>query len=156
MNELIKRLANRLKIQYACFLAFSSLICLSFECGLLNRNFYLSDVRITYILETVGIICTLAVVPITLKLYGRFVNNKLRNLSLVEGMNKYKKMYLSLLFMFESVLLLDIYVYYATSSNVGAFCAFIILVATLLCVPTKKRIVKELDLDEDNEKSEEE
>lgn len=146
MDEKIDKLLTTLKIEYAIlWIASLSLIPL-YESNILDEGIYAGNVKMEYILYSIGILLSVGLIPLALKLFSLSVVTRIRNLSIDDAIKSYRKwseIRLGLLFI-PSVLNLSFY--YMTMNTTGIFCASMALIASLFCVPDKNKILVELDL----------
>ena len=151
MNELVKRLKNILQIEYITFIILALLFSFAYEIGWLEEGRYATDVRMQYILESIGIIVATCFVPLALKLFGWVMEKKIRKRALTSAIKLYRLMGEIRLMLLALVVFINIYVYYATLDNIGGLCALIGVTASLFCLPSAKKIESELDLTKNTE-----
>ena len=146
MNELVKRLTNNLQIEYVIFIISALAFCEDYEFGWLQEGEYAADVRMQYILETIGIVVATCLVPLSLKSFGWVMEKKIKRAPLASAIRLYRRMGEVRLALLAIVVFVNIYVYYATLDNIGGLCALIGVTASLFCLPSAKKIESELDL----------
>lgn len=143
---MFKQFAKRLNIQYYVFLLLPVILVIVYEADHLPVGIYADDPRMQYIWETVGILTAIVCVPLALKLFNIVLRKKIDEVNLSEALKKYifwSGLRLSIL---EVAVILNIFVYYSTLSNVGAFCGLITLTASFFCLPSEKRLREELNV----------
>jgi hypothetical protein len=148
MNEKIDKLLATLKIEYSFFWIGSLSLIPLYESNIIQEGIYTDDVKIKYILYTVGILLSVILIPLALKLFSVSLVNRIRNLSIDDAMKSYRKwseIRLGLLFI---PAILNISFYYMTMDTTGILCASMALIASLFCVPDKKKILNELDIEQ--------
>ena len=148
MNEKIDKLLVTLKIEYSFFWIGSLSLIPLYESNIIQEGIYTDDVKIKYILYTVGILLSVILIPLALKLFSLSLVNRIRNLSIDDAMKSYRKwseIRLGLLFI---PAILNISFYYMTMDTTGILCASMALIASLFCVPDKKKILNELDIEQ--------
>lgn len=144
---LFKQIARKLNIQYYLFWLLPILLFVGYETEILPMiGEYADDARMQYILETVGILTAIVCVPLSLKLFSIVLKKKIDPSNLADALRQYVKWSAIRLGILEVAALLNIFVYYLTMSNVGAFCGLIALTASIFCLPGEKRLREELNI----------
>lgn len=143
---MFKKIAQKLKTQYYLFWVLPVLLVLAYEMNLLPVGLYADDPRMMYVWETVGILTAIVCVPLSLKLFSIVLKRKIDEVHLTEALSKYIVWSGVRLVLLEVAVVLNIFVYYLTLSNVGAFCALIALTASVFCLPGEKRMREELNV----------
>jgi len=143
---MFKQIARNLKIQYYLFWLLPVLLMVGYETDLLPVGLYADDPRMMYIWETIGILTAIVCVPLSLKLFNIVLRKKIDEVHLAEALSKYIFWSGVRLALLEIAVLLNVFVYYLTLSNVGAFCALIALTASVFCFPGEKRMREELNI----------
>jgi len=151
MDEKLKRIILHLQIQYAVFIFFVLLLGISYEMEWLPTGLYAIDPRMQYILETVGILVTIAFVPFSLKLYSRVYTRYIQNAPLLKALKLYELWSSIRLLLLVVAVLLNIVVYYLTLDNIGGLCALIGITASLFCLPGENKMRKEMNIEETHE-----
>lgn len=152
MDKRINRIVGRLKLQYGLFLGIGILLSLVYETGLLPEGTYADDVRMEYIMETVGILLAVIAIPLSLKLFSFVLKKRIADASVLGAFSKYCFWSGIRLFILLIAVLFNVVVYYTTLSNVGILCALMTVVASFFCIPSEKRLREELFLNkQDNE-----
>lgn len=144
--EEIKETAVRMQVEYVLVWVVTLVIALVFECGILDEGALVGNPRVEFLFETVEIQFTLAIIPLSLKYFGRTLP-KWRVLPLKAALQAYHKTAVVRLFLLAFAVWGNLLLYYITLNNIGGLCALIAGIAILFCVPGKKRIMNELDLE---------
>ncbi len=144
---LLKPTLKKVKSYYLVFWVINLALIVAFETGLLPEGLYAGDARMEYILETIGILLVIAMVPLSLKLFSRVLHRKIDRLPFAEALQKYQQWSLIRVLLLLSATLYNIVVYYLTLHSIGALCLMIGLTASLFCIPGEKRIRRELQID---------
>ncbi|MCD8167671.1 MAG: hypothetical protein LUE93_17200 [Bacteroides sp.] len=144
---LLKPTLEKVKSYYLVFWGINLALIVAFETGLLPEGLYAGDARMEYILETIGILLVIAMVPLSLKLFSRVLHRKIDRLPFAEALQKYQQWSLIRVLLLLSATLYNIVVYYLTLHSIGALCLMIGLTASLFCIPGEKRIRRELQID---------
>lgn len=146
MDEQIKKLVRILQIQYWLFISLAIAYCAVYEIGWIEEGIYAGDVRLQYIWETIAILTTVILVPLSLKLFNIVMTKKVVKSSLQVAMRLYKRWNEIRLLMLAIVTFLNIYVYYTTLDNIGGLCALIGVTASIFCLPSEKKLKEELNI----------
>lgn len=146
MDELVKKLIRVLQIEYAVFIMLALLFCIAYEAGWLVEGGYATDVRMQYILQTIGVLVAICLVPLSLKMFGVVLKKKIQRAPLPIAMKVYRITSEVRLVLLALVVYVNIYVYYATLDNIGGLCALIGVTASLFCLPNTKKVEAELDI----------
>lgn len=149
MEELIKKILSQMKAQFIAFWILPVLLILLGETGSEWVGMYADNVRTIYIFETTTILLTAICVPISLKLFAWVLINRIDKKSIINAIRLYVFWSGIRLLLLSLPVLMGFMVYYLTLSNKGVLCAFIALTASLFCLPSEKRIRKELQIDKE-------
>ena len=85
MKTRINRLLNRLKVEYAAFWVLCLLLLCLYETEVLPQGVWAGDVRMEYILQTVGILLAVAFIPLSLRVFSLSLTRYVRQLPLEEA-----------------------------------------------------------------------
>ena len=149
MKEQIKRILTLQKVMFSIVWVAPILIVVLNETGVYQKGIYQGDVQMDYILQSISILLTMGLIIFALRMFNLNLVKRIKNLPLQEALKSYRiwcDVRLSLLFV---PIVLDFAFYYLTLNTTSLFCGLMALIATLFCVPTKSRIMNELDLPED-------
>lgn len=146
MEKKIKQLLGWLRLEYAGMWVLPLGLVLLYETGCLTEGAYAGDDRMEYILQTVGILLAVGLIPLSLRLFSLSLVKHVKQLSLPEALKSYRRWSEVRLGMLLVPVLVNLSFYYLTLNTSGALCAMMALMASLFCVPTHKRILDELDL----------
>ena len=141
MEKKIRQLLRYLQIEYVAVWVLPLLLVALYETGVMTEGAYAGDVRMDYVLQTVGILLAVGLIPLSLRLR-----------SLPEALRSYRRWSEIRTGMLVVPVLVNLSFYYLTLNNTGVLCAMMALISSLFCVPTRKRMLDELDLvKEENE-----
>jgi hypothetical protein len=136
-----------LQIEYVAVWVLPLLLVALYETGVMTEGAYAGDVRMDYVLQTVGILLAVGLIPLSLRLFSLSLVKNVKQRSLPEALKSYRRWR-----MLVVPVLVNLSFYYLTLNNTGVLCAMMALIASLFCVPTRKRMLDELDLvKEENE-----
>lgn len=145
-----KQILCRLRAEYLAFLLLAAVLVLLHETGVFNKGFLVGNASAVYVTECVGILLTIALIPVALKSFHKALlrmaevkDERLRRRSYV----KWNEIRLA---MFVVVVVLNTSIYYATSDNMCGYCALMGLVASFFCWPTKNGVEAELSMSADS------
>lgn len=143
MEQNTRTLARQLAIAYAayiiCVLAFAA----TYELVPGAKGALVGDAAVEYAIDTVCVLMTIIVVPLSIRIFAKMIARH-RSLGTAERMVRYHVMWNIRILCYAIVTVMDLWAYYATLNNIGAFCALICVIASLLFLPTRKRIADDL------------
>lgn len=136
----IEKIVKRLRLEFLLIWVSAALLALCYETGLFVPGACVGDATASYILETAAVLLTLAAVPVSLKISGRFLHRKLAGLPVEKALPALLRWSEVQLFMLAIVIMVNVSVYYTTMESLGILCAAVGLVASLLCLPAKVKL----------------
>lgn len=148
MAEVIKQLLKRLKIEFVAVWCLVLLLVVCYEAGIFTEGLFVGDARMDYILTTIGILLTIVMIPLSLRLFNLNLVKRITKLSTFEALKSYRRWSEVRLALLLVAALLNMSIYYLTLNTTGLFCSLMALLATFFCIPTKERLLKELDLND--------
>ena len=152
MEKKIRQLLRYLQIEYVAVWVLPLLLVALYETGVMTEGAYAGDVRMDYVLQTVGILLAVGLIPLSLRLFSLSLVKNVKQRSLPEALKSYRRWSEIRTGMLVVPVLVNLSFYYLTLNNTGVLCAMMALIASLFCVPTRKRMLDELDLvKEENE-----
>lgn len=143
----IKQTLIRQKTEFALLWIIALCIITMFETGIIHEGELAGQATIEFYLETGAIILTLLIIPLSLKLFNRKLSH-FRKLILIDAIKAYQQWSSIRLFLLAIIIWGNLVLYYITLNNIGALCALISSIAALFCIPDKKRIINELNIQE--------
>lgn len=152
MEKEIKQLLQWLQLEYVWVWVLPLVLVALYETGVMTEGAYAGDVRMDYILQTVGILLAVGLIPLSLRLFSLSLVKHVKQLTLPEALKSYRRWSEVRIGMLLVPVLVNLSFYYLTLNNTGILCAMMALIASLFCIPTRKRMLDELDLvkSEDN------
>ncbi len=145
----MKRLLHCLQWEYAAIWVLPLLLVILYETGIMAEGAFAGDFRTEYLLQTVGILLTVGLIPLSLRLFHLSLINRVKQLPLPEALKSYRRWSEIRIALLLVPVLMNLSFYYLTMNNTGVWCALMALLASLFCVPTRKRMLEELDLPTD-------
>ena len=147
MEKKIRQLLRYLQIEYVAVWVLPLLLVALYETGVMTEGAYAGDVRMDYVLQTVGILLAVGLIPLSLRLFSLSLVKNVKQRSLPEALKSYRRwseVRLALLF---ATALFNFSAYYCTLNTTGLLCGGMVLVASLFCVPGRERLLSELNLE---------
>ena len=145
MEEKIKRVASRTKMLFVYFWMLPVFLVVFGETGGEWVGAYAGDVRATYFAETVTILLTAVLVPVSLKLFSWVLTKQIDVVAITDALRLYALWSGVRLALLAVPVLAGFLTYY----NKGVLCALIVLTASLFCLPGENRLRKELHIDKE-------
>lgn len=150
MEKEIGRLLNCLRIEYGLFWIASLVLVSLYEWDILPQGVLAGDARMEYMLEVAGILMAVALIPLSLRLFSLSLTRYVRRLALEQALKSYRRWNEVRIALLAVPALLNLSVYYWTLDTTGLLCGGMVLVAALFCIPTRERLLDELDLHDVN------
>ncbi|KAA6341171.1 hypothetical protein EZS27_011010 [termite gut metagenome] len=146
MEAEIKHTLKTLYIQFLFFVFIPIILAIAYETDILSVGLYADDVRMRYIMETIGILVVIACVPAALMLFRFVQKREIENVALPVALKRYVYLCAVRLSLLEIAVVLNVIVSYITLNNLGGFCVLMALTASAFCLPSKKRLYAELKI----------
>ena len=151
MKQQIKKIVNLQKVGLITVWALPLILVALYEGGAetFQKGIYEGNAQMEYILQSVGILLTIGLIPFALRIFNLSLVKRIKELPLQQALKSYQKwgdIRLVLLFV---PALLNMQFYYFTMNTTCLFCACMALIATLFCIPSENRLKNELDLPEE-------
>jgi hypothetical protein len=155
MDKKIKAVTRIMQTQYGFYIGIAILLVVLYQSDIILEGAYAANFGMQYILETIGILTTIALVPLSLKLFSVKLA-KIKESGAEESLQLYQQWSTVRLMIIALVTYLNILIYYMTLNSIGGLCALIGLTASVFCLPGEKKIREELNLVTNNEENKEE
>lgn len=155
MGKTIKRLLRCLQTEYISFWVLVVLLSVSYEVEFLPQGILVEDAKNAYMMEVVGILLSVALIPLSLRLFGLSLVRNVKQKQLQDALVSYRRWNEIRLALLLVPAVFNLSVYYWTLQTECLFCAGMALIASLFCVPGRNRLLSELDLDSAGENSSE-
>lgn len=149
MEEKIKRVASRTKMLFVCFWILPVFLVIFGELDGEWVGAYAGDVRAAYFAESITILLTALLVPVSLKLFSWVLDKRIDVATLPDALRLYALWSGVRLALLAVPVLAGFLTYYVMMSNQGALCALIALTASLFCLPGENRLRKELHINKE-------
>ena len=149
MKEQIKKLLLTLKCMYVVFWTIPVWFVALYETGVLTKGIHAGNAQMEYILQSVGILLTIGLIPFALRIFNLNLVKRIKEYPLERALASYKLWSDVRLFLLAVPAILNFSFYYLTLNTTGLFCGAMAILASLFCVPSESRIKNELDLPEE-------
>ena len=146
MEQQIKRLARILKGEYALLWIFSISLITLYEFDILPQGIFAGDAQAEYIMQVVSILLTVCLIPLSLRLFSLSLTRYVSLLALPEALKSYRRWSEVRIALLLVPALTDLSAYYWTMDTTGLLCGGMTIIASLFCIPSKERILNELQL----------
>lgn len=146
MEQQIKCLARILKGEYALLWIFSISLIALYEFDILPQGIFAGDAQAEYIMQVVSILLTVCLIPLSLRLFSLSLTRYVSLLALPEALKSYRRWSEVRIALLLVPALTDLSAYYWTMDTTGLLCAGMTIIASLFCIPSKERILNELQL----------
>ncbi len=144
--EELKKMIRRLRIQYLLFWFLAILLCCVYEFGFFEEGVFAGDSFTEYVLQSLGILLTLLLVPFALKMFRLAIVKRVTNLPFDQAIRSHRLWSEIRMALFAVVIFVNLSIYYCTLSTIGLLCASIGALASFFCWPSFEQIKNELDL----------
>lgn len=149
MKEQTKKIYHQHLGKFIALWAIPACMAFLYETDILPKGLYAANAQMDYILQSVGILLTIGLIPFSLRIFSLNLVKRVKELPLQKALKSYRiwaDVRICLLFV---PAFLNLSFYYLTLNTTGLFCAAMALIASLFCVPSESRIKNELDLPEE-------
>lgn len=148
MKEKINYLYKRLLAAFVLLWALPALLVILTETGVFPQGGYVGDAQMEYMLQSAGILLVISLIPFSLRMFHLNLIKRVQELPLEEALTSYLRWSEIRLGLLLVPVLVNLSFYYLTLNTTGIFCAAMALLASFFCVPSKGRILDELNLQE--------
>ena len=156
MDKQIKAVTRTMQIQYAFYITIAILLAGLYQSDLIMEGTYAGDFGMQYILDTISILTTIALVPLSLKIFSVKLNKKIKMAGLENALKLYRQWSSVRLMIIAFITYLNIMIYYMTLNSIGGLCALIGLTASIFCLLGERKLREELNLVTNKEENKEE
>lgn len=138
-----------LQVEFAMLWMLVVLLVVLYEYDVLPQGVFADDAQACYVMQATGILLTVGMIPLSLRMFSLSLTRYVRRLSLPDALVSYRRWSEVRLGMLLAPALFDMTVYYTTLDTTGLLCAGMVLLVSLFYVPGRTRLLKELDLEQD-------
>ncbi len=146
MEKELKRLIRILKAEYALMWVLTVLLAALYECDILPQGLFAGDAQMEYIMQVTSILLTICLIPLSLRLFNLSLTRYVSLLTLPEALKSYRRWSEIRIALLLVLALIDLSAYYWTMNTTGLLCAGMTVIASLFCIPSKQRLLNELQL----------
>lgn len=146
MEKELKRLIRILKAEYALMWVLTVLLAALYECDILPQGLFAGDAQMEYIMQVTSILLTICLIPLSLRLFNLSLTRYVSLLPLPETLKSYRRWSEIRIALLLVLALIDLSAYYWTMNTTGLLCAGMTVIASLFCIPSKQRLLNELQL----------
>lgn len=146
MEKELKRLIRILKAEYALMWVLTVLLAALYECDILPQGLFAGDAQMEYIMQVTSILLTICLIPLSLRLFNLSLTRYVSLLPLPEALKSYRRWSEIRIALLLVLALIDLSAYYWTMNTTGLLCAGMTIIASLFCIPSKQRLLNELQL----------
>lgn len=146
MEKELKRLIRILKAEYALMWVLTVLLAALYECDILPQGLFAGDAQMEYIMQVTSILLTICLIPLSLRLFNLSLTRYVSLLTLPEALKSYRRWNEIRIALLLVLALIDLSAYYWTMNTTGLLCAGMTVIASLFCIPSKQRLLNELQL----------
>lgn len=146
MEKELKRLIRILKAEYALMWVLTVLLAALYECDILPQGLFAGDAQMEYIMQVTSILLTICLIPLSLRLFNLSLTRYISLLPLPEALKSYRRWSEIRIALLLVLALIDLSAYYWTMNTTGLLCAGMTVIASLFCIPSKQRLLNELQL----------
>lgn len=146
MEKEMTRLLNYLKVEYFLLWILCAATVLLYEMDILPQGIFVDDPRADYILQVVGILLTVGLIPVSLRLFSLSLTKYIKQLNLMDALKSYRRWNEVRIALLLVPALINLSIYYWTMNTTGLLCVGMVLIASMFYIPGRERMLNELDL----------
>lgn len=146
MEKELKRLIRILKAEYALMWVLTVLLAALYECDILPQGLFAGDAQMEYIMQVTSILLTICLIPLSLRLFNLSLTRHIAALPLKNALKSYRRWSEIRIALLTVASLASLSAYYWTMDTTGLLCTGMTVIASLFCVPSKERLLSELNL----------
>lgn len=151
MEKKIKALLTLLKIEfYAMWVIVIGLIA-GYECGILEEGVLIGNDNAIYVAQLTGVLLAICLIPMSLRIFNLSLTKYIKTLNIENALKSYRRWSEVRIILLLVVAVFNISLYYWTMDNTGLLCGGMAVLASMFCIPGRKRILSELDLTKEEE-----
>ena len=147
----MRHLLHILQVEFVVFWFLIVLLAVLYEYEVLPQGILIEDPQTAYMLEVLGVLLVVGLIPFSLRLFSLSLVRCVKQRALADALVSYRRWSEVRLALLLVPALVNLAVYYWTLETTGLLCTAMVLVASLFCVPGKRRMESELNLEEDKE-----
>lgn len=151
MEQKINGLLRLLKIEFVVMWVLVIALIAGYECGLLEEGSLVGKASAEYVAQLTGVLLAICLIPMSLRIFNLSLTKYIKNLDIEKALNSYRRWSEVRIILLLVVAVFNISLYYWTIDNTGLLCGGMAILASMFCIPGKKRLLSELDLEKTEE-----
>ncbi|MGL4852857.1 MAG: hypothetical protein ACRC3Z_09495, partial [Phocaeicola sp.] len=140
MENRINKLVRILQTEYLLFWVLALLLVTLYESNIFMEGVYVGDAQTAYLLQCAGILLAVGLIPIALRMFSFSLVKEIKYLDLTDALRSYHRWSEIRMGLLLVALLVNLTSYYLTLDKIGLLCTCMTLVASLFCIPSRKRL----------------
>ena len=144
-----------MQTQFGIYIGIVVVLVVLYQSDILLEGMYADDFMMQYTLETVGILATIAFVPLSLKLFSVKLKKVIKGANFENALKLYQHWSNIRLVILAILTYMNIFIYYMTLNSIGGLCTLIAITASVFCLPGEKKMREELNLVTENQENKE-
>lgn len=147
MERKIDGLLRLLRIEFVMMWVVVIALVAGYECGLLEEGSLVGNAIAEYAAQFTGVLLAICLIPLSLRIFNLSLTKYIRCLDIEKALDSYRRWSEVRIILLLTVAVFNISLYYWTMDSAGLLCGGMAVLASMFCVPGKKRLLSELDLD---------
>ncbi|MCH5174792.1 MAG: hypothetical protein J1F40_02780 [Prevotellaceae bacterium] len=140
VKKYINKLYGILLVEWFCVWLLAVVAVVLGEMGVIPNGVVEAHSNEEFLFNSASILLTVIGIPVAVKLFALNITRGLRRMNYEEALGAYHVWSAVRMAILCVLAVFSIVVYYITLNTSGAFCALVILCATLYCLPSKDKI----------------
>lgn len=150
MEKIIGKLLRILRIEFfALWLVVVALIS-CYETGFIESGTLIGNAKALYVAQLTGVLLCVCFIPMSLRIFNLSLTGYIKKLNMESALKSYRIWNEIRLILLLVVAVFNISLYYWTMDSTGLLCGGMALIASMFCIPSRKRIISEMDLEKGN------
>lgn len=101
--------------------------------------------------QLTGVLLAICLIPMSLRIFNLSLTKYIKTLNIENALKSYRRWSEVRIILLLVVAVFNISLYYWTMDNTGLLCGGMAVLASMFCIPGRKRILSELDLTKEEE-----
>lgn len=146
----IESLLKILKMEYMFMWLLIVIAVVLYETDFIPQGTMVGNAKAEYLSQLTGVLLCVCLIPMSLRMFGLFISKNIKTMNMENALRSYRRWSEVRIIMLFVVALFNISMYYWTMDITGLLCGCMALLASLFCVPGRKRLLSELDMEYEN------
>lgn len=151
MEKKIENLLRLLKIEFFVAIVIIIALVAGYEFDVLEEGTLVGNANAEYIAQLTGVLLAICLIPMSLRIFNLSLTRYIKKLDIENALKSYRRWSEVRLILLLAVMIFNISLYYWTMDTTGLLCGGMALLALMFCVPGRKRMFNELDLQKNEE-----